>query len=211
MSESATILYVPGTWHGPECFNRVITRLESANYKTDKFHSYGGLPTNEAIHGLDIQIRQRNGLKGGVTRLLLCCSFFIAEGHSLISAFGENDLPWFRVSDDRLEANVATPKKIFCNDCDDTQIERSCASFRPHSYRTFHSPCTYAAWRDVPSTYLYCSQNAAIPFAMQKMMVEERARGHDFVTETVDASHSPFFSKPDEVAASIRRAVGEVI
>ena len=74
-----------------------------------------------------------------------------------------------------------------------------------------HSPCTYAAWRDVPSTYLYCLQDAAIPIEIQKAMVEGTASGTGIKTETVDASHSPFLSKPDEVTAAIRRAAGEVV
>lgn len=75
-----------------------------------------------------------------------------------------------------------------------------------HSYQTLHSKCTYAAWKKVPSTYLYCLQDAAIPIAIQRMMVEETARGYSFATETVDASHSPFYTVPDKVAEAIQRA-----
>ncbi|KAJ5190112.1 alpha/beta-hydrolase [Penicillium cinerascens] len=59
-------------------------------------------PRMRAIKGLDINTRQKVGLTGGVTHLFFCCSFVIAEGQSLISAFGGNDLPWFRVSDDKV-------------------------------------------------------------------------------------------------------------
>lgn len=249
-SETTTILFVPGAWHGPECFDDVVQRLESLNYKTDKVHlpsvnprkhhsdfsadvaqirkqienaadkgqsvvvvvhSYGGIPSNEAIKGLDIKTRHLNGLNGGVTHLFFCCSFIITEGQSLISAFGGNDLPWFKVSDDQLEVNPATPEKVFYNDCNEMQIQKALSALRPHSYQTFHSPCTYAAWKEVPSTYLYCLQDAAIPVSVQKMMVEETAKGYIMATEMVDASHSPFISKPDEVTASIRRAAGEDI
>ena len=77
------------------------------------------------------------------------------------------------------------------------------------NYQTFHSPCTYAAWKHVPSTYLCCRNNAAIPLTVQRMMVEETAKGFGINTETVDASHSPFYSKPDELTAAIRRAAGD--
>ncbi|KAJ5771855.1 hypothetical protein N7520_002384 [Penicillium odoratum] len=250
MNESTTILFVPGAWHSPDCYDPVVERLEAANYKTSKVHlpsvnppkhyldfgadvaqirtqieaaansgqnvvvvvhSYGGVPSNEAIKGLDIKTRQQKGLPGGVTHLFFCCSFIIGEGNSLISAFGGNDLPWFIVEEDKLGVNPADPDKIFYNDCDPAQVESAVASLKPHSYQCFHSPCTYAAWKEIPSTYLYCLQDAAIPIAVQKMMVEETAKGFPINTETVDASHSPFISKPDELAAAIRRAAGEDI
>ncbi|KAJ5537739.1 hypothetical protein N7494_007218 [Penicillium frequentans] len=250
MNHSTTILFVPGAWHNPDCYDPVVSRLEAVNYKTEKVHlptvgpsthylnfdedvaqirrqikhavnagqevvvvvhSYGGLPSNEAIKGLDINTRQKMGLTGGVTHLFFCCSFVIAEGQSLISAFGGNDLPWFRVADDKLEVNVADPDKVFYNDCDDVQVEHAVASLRPHSYQSFHSVCTYAAWKHIPSTYLYCLQDAAIPLAVQKMMVEGTAKGFGMGTETVDASHSPFISQPDELTSAIRRAAGESI
>ncbi|KAJ5766319.1 uncharacterized protein N7511_003935 [Penicillium nucicola] len=174
-------------------------------------HSYGALPANEAIQGLDIQTRQKQGLTGGVAHLFFCCSFVIPEGQSLISAFGGSDLPWFRVAEDRLEVNPANPDEVFYNDCSPAQIETAVAALRPHSYKCFHSPCTYAAWKEVPSTYLYCLQDAAIPLAVQKMMVEVTAKGYGMNTETVDASHSPFISQPDGLTAAIRRAAGETI
>jgi pimeloyl-ACP methyl ester carboxylesterase len=248
INESTTVLFVPGAWHSPDCYDPVVQRLEAAKYKPSKVHlasvkppthyldfsedvaqirtqiehavnagqhvvvvvhSYGGLPSNEAIKGLDIQTRQQKGLAGGVTHLFFCCSFIIPEGESLISAFGGNDLPWFMVTDDRLEVNPANPDKVFYNDCNATQVESAVASLRPHSYQCFHSPCTYAAWKEVPSTYLYCLRDAAIPLAVQKMMVEDTARGFGIKTETVDASHNPFISQPDELTAAIRRAAGE--
>ncbi|KAF7524878.1 hypothetical protein PCG10_005461 [Penicillium crustosum] len=250
MTESTTILFVPGAWHSPDCYDPVVQRLEAINYKTDKVHlpsvgpaehhlsfdadvaqirtqieraadagqevvvvvhSYGGLPANEAIKGLDIKTRQQNGLVGGVTHLFFCTSFIIKEGDSLIGAFGGNDLPWFIVSDDKLEINPADPEKTFYHDCGADQIEASIATLKPHSYQTLHSPCTYAAWKDVPSTYLYCTQDAAIPLVVQQAMVEGTANGTGMKTESVDASHSPFLSKPDEVTAAIRRAAGEVV
>ncbi|PYI21098.1 alpha/beta-hydrolase [Aspergillus violaceofuscus CBS 115571] len=248
MSDSTTILFVPGAWHSPECFNLVVQKLEAANYTTQKIHlpsvnppehyldfeadvalirariedaigdgrqvllvvhSYGGLPANEAIRGLDSKTRHEKGLRGGVSRLFFCCSFVIAEGQSLISAFGGDDLPWFMVSEDRLEVRPATPDQVFYNDCDEQRTASAVAALRPHSYQTFYSPCTYAAWKRVPCTYLYCLRDAAIPIAVQRMMVEGTAKGYGFETETLDASHSPFYSQPEGLSAAIRRAAGE--
>lgn len=149
-SQSTTIIFVPGAWHSPDCFDPVIERLNKSGYITDKVHlptvgpekhfldftpdvteirrhilhavdagqkvvvvvhSYGGIPANEAIEGLDYSSRQKQNQKGGVVHLFFCCSFVIPEGQSLISAFGGNDLPWFEVANDRLSVTLPRPWK----------------------------------------------------------------------------------------------------
>ncbi|KAJ5378520.1 alpha/beta-hydrolase [Penicillium cosmopolitanum] len=249
MFRPTTVLFIPGAWHSPDCFDAVIKQLEAVNYRTRKVylpsvnppnyeinyfeadvmqiraqieaeiangshvlvvvHSYGSLPANEAIRGLDLETRRKEGLDGGVSHLFFCCSFVIAEGHSLISAFGGKDLPWFMVSDDRLEVHPAGPEKIFYNDCNESQVTEAVAALRPHSYQTFHRPCTYAAWKTVPSTYLYCTQDEAIPIGVQRLLVEGTAQGYAIRTESLEASHSPFYSQPDGMTAAIQRAAGD--
>ncbi len=53
----------------------------------------------------------------------------------------------------------------------------------------------HGAWRDVPSTYGLCTKDQAIPRGMQRAFARTR--------HVVDwpAGHSPFFSRPDLVAA----------
>jgi pimeloyl-ACP methyl ester carboxylesterase len=242
---STKVIFIPGAWHNPRCFDKVIRRLEADGYHTgvvhlpsvgpikpqsdfseDVFrirehiesaanagqrvvvvmHSYGGLPGCEAIRGLDWASRQRQGRPGGVVHLFFCCSFIVPEGKSLISSFGGDDLLWFQVSDDRLLVTPATPRETFYNDMGGLDAERAVEALKPHSYQTFHSKVTFAAWRHVPSTYLYCLRDEAIPLSVQKMMVEEVAKGIEIHTHVVDASHSPFFTKPGHVADAIKAA-----
>ncbi|PWY96052.1 alpha/beta-hydrolase [Aspergillus sclerotioniger CBS 115572] len=250
MTSLPTLVFVPGAWHSPESYRRVIDQLEAVGYESDLVHlpsvgpaqhfpdfaadvahirghiqrlveagkkvflvvhSYGGIPSSEAVKGLDWDTRQRNGQAGGVVHLFYCCSFIVPEGESLIAAFGGNDLPWFNVSEDRLEVNPDRPDEVFYNDMSDEDVQSAVSALRPHSYQTYHSPCTYAAWKDIPTTYLYCAQDAAIPLKVQRMMVEELAAGYPIRTEFTDASHSPFYSTPTEVALAIRRAAGEEV
>ncbi|RAK87821.1 alpha/beta-hydrolase [Aspergillus costaricaensis CBS 115574] len=245
MNSSTTVLFIPGAWHSPECFDKVIQRLEADGYITDVVHlpsvgaiephsdfskdvlqirkqieiavnaeqrvvvvshSYGGLPGCEAVCGLDWATRQRQNKPGGVVHLFFCCSFIVPEGKSLISSFGGDDLPWFQVSDDRLVVTPAKPRETFYNDMDELDAKAAAGALKPHSYQTFHSNITFAAWRHVPSTYLYCLRDEAIPLAVQKMMVQEVAKGVEIHTQVVDASHSPFYSAPDQVAAAIKAA-----
>ena len=56
---------------------------------------------------------------------------------------------------------------------------------KPFSYQMFYSKLNHASWQTVPSTYLYCLQDKAIPMFVQEMMVREVGQGHDIRTETV--------------------------
>lgn len=59
----------------------------------------------------------------------------------------------------------------------------------------------------MPSSYIYCTLDNAIPIADQKRMVEETAKGVDIRTVQLEASHSPFLSMPETLA----RTIGELI
>lgn len=71
---------------------------------------------------------------------------------------------------------------------------------------------TYAAWRHIPSTYLLCDGDNAIPPALQESMVETvKAAGVPITVERCQAGHSPFLSVPEVVVGMIRRAAGEEV
>ncbi|KIW80029.1 hypothetical protein Z517_06644 [Fonsecaea pedrosoi CBS 271.37] len=173
-------------------------------------HSYGGVVGNEAVKGLDKASREKEGKKGGVSHIYFCCAFALPEGVSLMDALNQTPLPWFRINDSEDIVNPATPIDTFYNDVDDP--EKYVAMLKPHSYRTFFSKVTQPGWKFVPSTYLLCERDEAIPIHAQKGMVEgAQQAGAQMRVETVDASHSPFLSMPQEMARSIRRAAGEAV
>jgi len=246
MSSKPVIVFVPGAWHPPACFEPVTERLEAAGYQTKGVnlasvgapvplqdfqpdveaiqlamkpfidegkdvllvvHSYGGVVGNEAVRGLDKASREKVGKKGGVSHIYFCCAFALPEGVSLMDALQGKPLPWFQISEDGQTVTPATPVETFYNDVQNA--EQYPEILKPHSYRTFFSKVTYPAWQHVPSTYLLCEKDMAIPLHAQKGMVE--GSGGKIKAETVDASHSPFLSMPEEVANSIRRAAGESV
>ncbi|KIW98634.1 uncharacterized protein Z519_00295 [Cladophialophora bantiana CBS 173.52] len=173
-------------------------------------HSYGGIVGNEAVKGLDKASRERQGKKGGVSHIYFCCAFALPEGVSLMDALDQTPLPWFQINDTEDLVSPATPIETFYNDVDSP--ERYVAMLKPHSYRAFFSKVTDPGWKYVPSTYLLCEKDEAIPPHAQRGMVEGAQKaGAQMRVETMDASHSPFMSMPREMARSIRRAAGEAV
>lgn len=185
--------------------------VEKGEYALMVTHSYGGIPASEALEGLDVGSRQATGKKGGITHIVFCSAFVLPEGQSVMSKISGIDPPWADISPDGLEVCVKNPENVFYNDMSPEDVKASVDALMPHSYRTFHSPLTFAAWKVIPSTFLYCLKDNAIPYPLQKAMVEGDAKGFGFKTETLDASHSAFISLPVETANAIRVAAGEVL
>lgn len=192
-------------------------------------HSYGGVVGTEACRGLGKKERKASGKEGGVIRLIFCTAFLVDEGESAeINQFGQTDiialgvsimdvlnnkpLPWFIVSDNGARVEVDKPEDVFYNDLSREEAQKCIDKLAHHSYRCLGNKLTYAAYKDIPTTYLYCAKDNAIPlFAQQKMVKDAQILGVDVDTLTLESSHSPFLSMPDEVVAACREAaVGKV-
>ncbi|RMZ80862.1 hypothetical protein DV737_g2777, partial [Chaetothyriales sp. CBS 132003] len=168
-------------------------------------HSYGGITGSQAVKGLDKATREKEGQKGGVSHIFFCCAFALPENTSLMDCCNNQPLPWFQISQDQLVVTPATPIETFYNDVKDP--EEIVKTLKPHSYQVFFSKITYPGWKYVPSTYLLCAKDAAIPLALQQTMVDQaRSQGADMKTVEIDASHSPFLSIPEEMALTVSAA-----
>jgi pimeloyl-ACP methyl ester carboxylesterase len=83
---------------------------------------------------------------------------------------------------------------MFYNDCDDATVAWASANLRPMLSET-NEPVRAAAWRTIPSTYIVCSEDRAIPPALQRTMAKRASNVIEWST-----SHSPFASQPALVA-----------
>lgn len=63
------------------------------------------------------------------------------------------------------------------------------------------SPATFEGWAAVPTTYIMCLQDIGLPVVWQEQMVNRvKGRGVDINLITMDASHSPMVSQPENLA-----------
>lgn len=171
-------------------------------------HSYGGVPSSEAIKGLTKSDLQSQGKPGGVIHYVLCASFLIPEGVASIDP-EKGPSPQYELLDDATVIMAIDPVETFYGDLPRETAERYAAGLKRQSYKVFASKLTYAAWRHVPTTYLYTENDSALPLLYQKMMVE--GSGAEVKTETFNAGHSVFLALPEKVAESVRRAAGESV
>lgn len=216
------VVLVHGAWHGGWCWERVVPLLEEAGVAVHTVelpsvgasagsgadlsgdaaavratldtlsgrallcgHSYGGMVISLA-----------GARHANVRRLVYLCAFMPDDGQSLLDIVGEPP-QWIQ----ELEGGLTLPDldqapDVFYGDCDDDTVQAAVARIRPMSGAPFAEAVPVPAWHDVPSTYVVCAEDAAIPPELQRDLMSPRAQE----VVTLQASHSPFFSQPEAVA-----------
>lgn len=254
-----TFIFVPGAWHSPDAFQKVITFLNTKGYRSRKVnlpsvgrsppvssiapdvedirnmtlsemkkghdiivvcHSYGGLPTSQALKGLD---RPQNAGGGQVLAIVYIAAFLLPEGvtvNAALEAYGVRrnaaDLE-FLEDGNVFFSNSTNPADFFYNDLSAEEGKYWVSKLKTQASATFVSPANYAAWKDIPSWYLIPQQDKTVPPDTQRAIVKEAreyhvsvggpGRGDRMLTiEEIDAGHSPFLSRPEETADFIERA-----
>ncbi|MFP2959153.1 alpha/beta fold hydrolase [Myxococcus sp. 1LA] len=74
----------------------------------------------------------------------------------------------------------------------------------PLSLWTSKVGATKARWGRIPRSYIRCTQDRALAPALQDLMIREAnafTPGNAFTVESLEASHSPFASQPEKLAA----------
>ena len=86
----------------------------------------------------------------------------------------------------------------FYGHCDPTASATFTARLSAQPFATFTQPLTAAGWKSIPSTYIRCTDDQAIPIIQQDEMAKRCT-----TIETLDTDHSPFASMPAETAGII--------
>ena len=96
----------------------------------------------------------------------------------------------------------ANPLHDFYGDVPVALAAQAIAALRPQAMKSFTSPSPPPAWADAAYTglcaYAQCSQDNALPPAVQEMML--KLSKVEWVTRQFASSHSPFLSCPDALA-----------
>jgi hypothetical protein len=90
----------------------------------------------------------------------------------------------------------------FYNDCNEAISEEACRIIKPHAIKAFKSKVEVTGWKDKAydghRAYIRCLQDNAVAIQGQDGMIQ--ASGVEWNIKTLDASHSPFLSVPEELA-----------
>ncbi|WEO76371.1 alpha/beta fold hydrolase [Cryobacterium sp. SO2] len=161
-------------------------------------HSYGGMPTTEALVG-----------NTSVERIVYLTAFMPRPGMSLLDLSddgsdvveGGDDL--WTLSDDGSTIGATNPATLFYNRCAPAVAEAAIRDLAPQSFVSFTQQVTGAAWHTIPATYIVCDDDNAIHPDLQRAMA---AQADEVVV--LDSDHSPFLSAPARTAALLATLVG---
>ena len=80
---------------------------------------------------------------------------------------------------------------------------------KPHSIGALWSEQTYAAWKDIPSTYVVCELDRVIPSQLQETMIARaqavQPRAFD-VVERIQCGHEPIFHQVNHLVSTVQSA-----
>lgn len=153
-------------------------------------HSYGGAVISQA------------GESGRVVRLVYLSALVVDIDESASSVMAE--LPQStaipgrlmqRRDDGIMAANAELASVAFYNKCTPEMAAAAAARLCPQRAATMKQLASRAAWKKLPSTYIRCLADNAVPIAAQDILAQ---RCSDIAT--LDGDHSPFFGMPVELA-----------
>jgi pimeloyl-ACP methyl ester carboxylesterase len=222
---SSSVLLVPGSWHGAWVYDAVADRLSRAGVAVTAIdlpsndgaaglpddaaairaaledigaptvvvgHSYGGIAVSEGAAGAPEAVG-----------LVYLAAFMLDVGESLVDAM-QHRLPDWISLDEAAGSHIAQRSEdVLYGDCPPDVAAAAAARLSRQSVAAITTPQTAAAWQGVPSTYVICEQDRAVPPPAQEAM---SARARD--VRRIPASHSPFLSRPGDVTDIVLEALG---
>ncbi|MFI8185314.1 alpha/beta fold hydrolase [Actinacidiphila glaucinigra] len=152
-------------------------------------HSYGGVPVSQVA-----------AEAANVAHVVYLAAYQLDVGESLLGYHGAP------VTTEPRGVNppLSEPLQALYGDVPQTLAEAAVARLVPQSAKSFNEPLTRAGWHTVPSTYVVCEQDQAVPPACQ----EDMARRAGAVYR-LPSHHSPFLSMPVECAALLTKIAFE--
>lgn len=223
----ATVVLVHGAWHGPWCWEPLLPYLEAAGLAVlcPALPSAGETPAGlaeDAAH-IGAVVRSISGPvllcghsyggmvlsathtgRADIRRLFYLCAYMTEAGESLESSLrnaGERRPGhWVRrLPDGRTQVDAARAAALFYADCPGASQDWAIDRLRPHWARVLSDPIAAPAWRRHPSTYLACTADQVLAPRVQREVYGPRAQQ----LVTLDSGHSPFLSRPQQLAQAL--------
>ncbi|KAF4770551.1 hypothetical protein HAV15_012904 [Penicillium sp. str.  len=202
MPESPVFVFVPGAWHAADTFDVVRDLMQKRGLATEAIStpSVGAFPPDKGLHA-DIEHTRavlKEMVEAGRQIVLVNHSYGGMVGAGAVEGLGYSQrckvgLPGGVIMVVWMAAFV-TPKAE-----GDFEIEAADA-------KSFHELATHEPWHEIPSMYLFCDKDGAIPLAVQESFAHTLGNP---VTYHIDASHSAFLSMPEKVIDGLEIALKE--
>ena len=162
----------------------------------------------QAVKGLSKRERSQHAKHGGVIALVYLAAILLPADLDRSDLFKTGLQPVIWAFDNQGTYTCIDPANSLYGDLSQEEAAHWASQLVPKTAASATGPVpSYDAWRDIPSYYLCCENDKAVPLEMQRHMLSlVEARGVSIQVETCSAGHSPCLSQPDVVVALIDRA-----
>lgn len=201
------------------CIRSVIAPLVEREEKDVVLvlHSAGAFLGSMALEGLSAKERSENGKKGGVKKIVFLAGAVWPEGfqHGPLPFFDYKVRLWDCSSREHLMV-LTKPQgdEMYCvdaagllfNDLAPDTASSWISKLRCQPSSGWDDVVDYVGWKDIPSVYLLCEQDALLSPEMQTQMAD-RANSE---IEKCDAGHCCMIGQPQRVLEVVEKAAGQV-
>ncbi|KAF7943227.1 hypothetical protein EAE96_011161 [Botrytis aclada] len=166
--------------------NKIDSLLSTSTPLILVYHSYGGIIGSSALDNYITTISPSTtplSPSGLIRHLVYIAAFCLPKSVSFMAAVNHVPTPWWSISLDSKAVTCSDPYEIFYNDISRDKAQKYVEMLKEHSYKTFYSPVTAEPWRHIPSTYVVCENDKALPKEAQLRLIrgaQEIAEGSKF-------------------------------
>ncbi|KAF7344356.1 Alpha/beta-hydrolase [Mycena sanguinolenta] len=162
--------------------------------------------------GLPRPCEKKGKKEGGIVRIVFVAAVVPAEGQPVMALFRdiEMDLHGVELKNEYLEISADYARSNY-SDMPPEDASVWASKMREHVAASFCQKLTYAAYKDIPVSYLLCEEDKAVIPEMQNQIIadmESVMGGTSVDRHPVKAGHHINASQPKTMAALIRRALG---
>jgi len=218
-----TLVLAHGAFHGPWCWQPLMTRLEERGLRCVAVDlDRGGLEADRQILQGEVDRLRAAGCRvSAIGHSLGCTSTALLDPETIESAVflagpvvgpGMPDIGGC-VSPDFTSALVPQPdgrvmipleraREIFYHRCPTEAADAAIAQLRP-TFIYGAKPGAEPIWESIPSTYIECTDDRAVLPEFQHASAAVMA-----FSASLDSDHSPMLGEPDLLAEIVMKAIG---
>ncbi|KAL8820298.1 MAG: hypothetical protein Q9191_007544 [Dirinaria sp. TL-2023a] len=179
-------------------------------------HSYGGVPGSNALHDLSTCHRAKMNLPGGVVHLVYMCAYILLDGGSVTQVVTEAGFGhlWDVAIDEADDGSIfpRDPTQLLYGGVNSHELETILSQLVRTPKGALEAESKYEAWRDIPSTYIFTSEDLSVPPIYQQLMTDKvKASGVVLGEHRYETSHSPFLTKTKEMVQLVQQVVAQPI
>jgi pimeloyl-ACP methyl ester carboxylesterase len=208
---------VHGGAHGAWCWDRLVAALGRLGHRgiamnlpcddEDAGAAEYAAVVADALSGVDGEVVVVGHSLGGLTVPLVAAA---RPASRMIFLSGLLPSPGLSLRDQQAsEPEMMFPYKgghaglreRFYNTCTPEEADRAMSLLRPQALKPFVERTPLAAWPELPSSYVLCTEDHACNPAWSRRAARDRLGVEPI--ELAGSDHSPFLSRPDELARLI--------